>query len=398
MSIRPVLIGIRDVRLFLADRGDLAFSLLLPIALLVLMLAAFPDTTEINTVGYIVDADGGPSASALVERLEDVPGLRLVTLDGDDAQQRLDGTEILLYARIPPGYSDAIAARGTPPPVEIHRRGNGGQEGQIFIGYVLDASDRVAAPALLQPAFDDLVESAGVEVPAEARASALAGALQAAETSPPVAVRSETVGGERGIGVQLFPNLATMFVVFSITLNATAFVEERRRGTIERLLTTRLTLTELFAGTFLGNFFRGFLQLSILFLLGAAAFGFLEPRVLLVGLLFSVLIVSASAALGLLLSAIARTVDQARWGSVFLTALMGVFGGTFVAGDDGLGGLDTVARFTLNYWANRGFRELLLDEGGVVELLPEMGIIAAVAVVLLILSRVFLRPSALGRR
>lgn len=396
--MRPVIIGMRDVRLFLADRGDLAFSLLLPISLLLLMLAAFSDTSEINIAGYIVDADGGPSAAAVIERLGAVTGLRLVTLAEDDAKARLDDSEILLYARIPPGYSDAIASRAAPPAVEVYRRGNGGQEGQVFTGYVLDVSDRVAAPALLQPAFDALIEASGLDITADDRAAALAAALQQSQSSPPVVVSSETVGGDRGIGVQLFPNLATMFVVFAITLNASAFVEERRRGTVERLLTTRLTLTELFAGTFLGNFFRGFLQISILFLLGAAAFGFLEPRVLLVGLLFSVLVVSASSALGLLLSAIARTPDQARWGSVFLTAIMAVFGGTFVASDNGLGALDTAAHFTLNYWANRGFRELLLEDAGLDQLLPEMGVIAAATVVLLIMSRAFLRPSALGRR
>lgn len=62
---------------------------------------------------------------------------------------------------------------------------------------------------------------------------------------------------------------------------------------------------------------------------------------------------SGSAA-ALLLGTLAQTSNQVTWSAVFLTTLMSVFGGTFISGieDTPLG---TVARFTLNYWANRGF-------------------------------------------
>ena len=69
----------------------------------------------------------------------------------------------------------------------------------------------------------------------------------------------------------------TMFVLFAVNLTAQALVDERRRGTLERLLATRLTAGELFTGKFLAYTARGFVQTLILMLLAYAVFGLFTP-------------------------------------------------------------------------------------------------------------------------
>ena len=69
----------------------------------------------------------------------------------------------------------------------------------------------------------------------------------------------------------------TMFVLFAVNLTAQALVDERRKGTLERLLATRLKPGELFTGKFLAYMARGFVQTLILLLLAYAVFRIFTP-------------------------------------------------------------------------------------------------------------------------
>ena len=82
-----------------------------------------------------------------------------------------------------------------------------------------------------------------------------------------------------------------MFVLFAVNLTAQALVDERRKGTLERLLTTRLKTGELFFGKFLAFAARGFVQTTVLLLLAYAVFRIFTPlsfiESLLVALVFA---------------------------------------------------------------------------------------------------------------
>ena len=90
---------------------------------------------------------------------------------------------------------------------------------------------------------------------------------------------------------QFLPGIMTMFVLFAVNLTAQALVEERRKGTLERLLATRLKVGELFIGKFLAYTARGFIQTLILLLLAYAVFRLFTPlsflQALVVALIFA---------------------------------------------------------------------------------------------------------------
>ena len=83
----------------------------------------------------------------------------------------------------------------------------------------------------------------------------------------------------------------TMFVLFAITLSARAIVEERKKGTLERLLTMRLSVGQLFMGKYLANVLRGFVQTFMLLILTYVVFRLFTPisfvETLVVALVFS---------------------------------------------------------------------------------------------------------------
>lgn len=392
MGTRPLLIGLRELKSYLADRGDLLFSLALPVALVALMLAAFGGGAEFHGTGYVVDRDGGPYARSFLDRLRQAPGLEVKLLKPDAARKRLDDSAILVYTEIPPGFSEALAA-GRPVELVRHQRGNGGEVGQIVGGYVQEAAQRVGAAVRLRAQVEQVLTGARVSLPPDQVQAEVERTLAQAEESPPVAVVREGGEDEEDLAATLFPKIVSWFVLFALTLNAQSLVHERRQGTLERLLTTRMTGTEFFLGKFLGNFLRGLIQFILLFGLAALVFDFFTVRSFLLSVLFGALVVAAASALSLVIAALVRTQDQAVWVAVFFTMGMAVFGGTFVELDPD-SPLGSVGRGTLTYWANDSFHALIREGAGPAGILGSIAVMAGVAVAGLALSRLLFRPLA----
>jgi ABC-2 type transport system permease protein len=187
-----------------------------------------------------------------------------------------------------------------------------------------------------------------------------------------------------------------MFVLFAISLGAQVIVDERRKGTLERLLTTRLTRGELFAGKFLSGVFRGFIQTVILLALTWAVFGLFTPLSFLEVLVVAVVFAAAASALGLVIAAFARTADQATWIAVVFTMLSVVLGGTFFHAAKG-SVFDTLGKFSLNTHANDAFVAIINEGRSLGDVWSNVALIALVAIVALAVSRLFFRPVPGGR-
>lgn len=379
MLARTLLVAVREVKAYIADRGDLLFSLLLPVAVLALMLGAFSGTNRFNGTGYFVDRDGGLYATALLDDLRQVPGLEVKLLSPADAARRLERSDILMYTEIPAGFSTNLAA-GQPAELVRHQRGNGAEVDQIVAALVQDAAQRVTAQLRVQAGVTTILDGAGVTLPPEQVTAEVDRAVAAAQANPPVTVVTEASRERASLAETMFPNVAVMFIVFAITLNAQSLVQERRMGTLERLMSTRLSRDEFLLGKFIGNVLRGMIQLSLLFGLGAMVFDFFTWRSFLWSILFGFIVVAASSALGLVVAVIARTPDQAIWTAVFLTMTMTVFGGTFFQASAG-SLFDKLARATLTYWANGGFQQIISQGAGLAALGAALAVMAGVIVV-----------------
>jgi len=386
MFDRLLRVALREVKAYAADRGDLFFSLLLPIAVLALMLGAFSGSGQFNATASVVDRDGGPVAQALLAQLRAVPGLEVKLLAPADAQRQLDRSEILLYTEIPAGFSQALAS-GQPVEVVRHQRGNGAEADQIVAALVQAAAQRAGTEIRVRTQVAAALDTAGVSVPAAQLQAAVAQQVAAADASPPVAVVTEGTGRQTDPAETFFPNVTVMFILFSITLNAQSLVQERRQGTLERLMATRLSENEFLAGKFIGNVFRGLIQLGLLFGLGAIVFHFFTLSSFLWSLVLGVTVVAACSAIGLVVAVLSRTPNQAVWFAVFLTMAMTLVGGTFfsAAGVSGLGGVE---KATVTYWANQGFHRLIAEGAGLAGIAGTLAVMGGIVVVGLGLSRV----------
>jgi ABC-2 type transport system permease protein len=399
---RPLLIAVFELRRYLADRGELAFGILLPIALFALMYGTFSGGTSFNGTAYVVDNDGGPVTAEILERLGDIDGLKVEVLAEREATAKLDRAAILMAVVFPAGFSEAVSARVTsdagdaPDAGDIgtvltRQRGQGGDAGQIATGIVRAVSVQVASEFAARSAVGDALAGDGI---APGRIDeTVARLLAESRENPAVGVASRTVGdGERDSDFvnRLMPGILVMFLTFAVTLGSQSIVQDRRLGTLERLTTTRLTLGQLFIGKFLSGLFRAMFQTLVLMSLGFTVLQVAGASEYFQVVVFCLLIAGAVSAIGLAIGALATSRDQAIWAGVVITMFMTIFGGTFFATS---GTMDVVSRLTLNRYAIDALDamisggESLLDQG------VEAAVMIGIAAVALAIARWGFRAS-----
>ena len=392
--VKPLLIALLQVRIYLRDKADLAFSLLLPIAIFALGYGAFGGGAQFNGTAHMVNLDeGGVYSSLLIERLEEIDGLSVDLLTEPKADSKLDRADILMAIYIPSDFSEKLAL-GEQTQLVFKQRGNGGDEGQIVASIVSGVADRMAQGFQVLAQVGSFLAGSGIgQSVIDVKVQRL---LENERESPAVIVDEETVGGSSELVDQLLPSIITMFVLFAITLSARALVEERKKGTLERLLTTRLSIGQLFTGKFLVNFFRGFVQTLILLLLSYAVFQMFTPLSFVESLVVAILFIAAVSGLGLLIGSIARTEDQATWIAVFFTMAMVMLGGTFFEIPES-GTFHVLSKLSVNTYANEGFWTIIRDGGHLGDIGLNLGVLAGVAIVSLAVGRLLFKVMPGGR-
>ena len=368
--LRPILIASIELKRYFSDKAEMAFSIALPIVMFALMYGAFGGEPSVNITAHVVDLDGGPVSAELLQRLEAVDGVSVELHGSAEADSALDRSAILTAFVIPEGFSSGIRD-GKPVQIKVKRRGHGGDEGQIAAAIVSAvAQDIVAAGAVRSMALSVLGDSSAAGRVDEALAD---------QTGDPAVVVRER-GGEESAAptVGIVAGVLTMFMMFAVSLNAQSLVVERTNGTLERLMTSRLSINQLFVGKFLASSLRGAVQAFVLLLLGFAVMRIAGPGELVQALAFAVLFGAAVSAIGLVIAGLARTRDQAIWSAVFFTMLMTTFGGTFVPFEGGI--MEVISRFTLNRHAFEALRDILAGSGGLTEQGMGLAILGAVVV------------------
>jgi len=357
---RPLALAGKELKMFLRDPQMLFFSLALPLVLVLLMTAAFGGQSQFSATARLVDLDRGPLGAELVERLEAAPGVTVDVLDPETAERLLEDSDIVNLVVIGEEFSERLAA-GQAPDIRVRLRGTGDTEGQIVNSYVESIVREMLGESLASRQVETMLAAAGVDVPAEEVEARVNELFAETRETPPVTVSEETVGARSEPIAQFLPGMVTMFTLFAVSLTAVSLVEERRKGTLERLMTTTLTRAELLSGTWLGNFGRGLVQVVFLFGLAWLFFNVLTPPSFVSIILFGVVAVASVAGIGLVVAAISRTPEQANWIAVFFTMIMSSLGGSFFDTSGFTGAMGALTRMTYNFWANDGFRRIILE-------------------------------------
>jgi ABC-type multidrug transport system permease subunit len=392
--LRPFIVALREIRTYLQDKADLAFSLLLPIALFALMYGAFGGQSMFHGTAYVVNEDqGGTYSAVFVERLGEVENLDVELLSMEEADSRLEGSDLLMVLCIPKGFSDELNS-GHPAQLVFKQRGNGGQEAQIVASLVRGVAEEMNQEFQVRRQVESTL--VGRNISQDRIETTVQQFLDREREYPIVGIGEETVGSSPDPLNQFLPGIVTMFVLFAITLTARTIVEERKNGTLERLLTTRLSVGQLFVGKFFAGISRGFVQTFILLALAYIVFRLFTPLSFAESLVIALIFAAAASAFGLVVASIARSEDAATWIAVCFTMVMVMLGGTFFTISEG-SVLYAFSKASINTYANDAFNTIIAQRGSLADVRLQLAVLAGVTVAGLSLSRMLFKFAPGGR-
>jgi len=181
--------------------------------------------------------------------------------------------------------------------------------------------------------------------------------------------------------------IGVMFLMFTASGSAGALLDEAESGTLERVLSTRVTMTKLLGGKLLFNTLLAFVQLVAMFLWGWAVFklDFFShvPGFIVMGLCTAF----AVAAFGLLLASACHTRAQLGALSTLVILIMSSVGGSMFPRFLMPEAMQKAGLLTINAWAIDGFTKVFWRDLPLWDLWPQVGVLLALGVVLFVVAR-----------
>ena len=108
---RPWYIAVLELKRYLVNPGELAFSIALPVLLFSLMYGAFGGgDASFHATAHVVNLDSGEYGRRLIERLDGMEEISVRERTLEDADGALERSAILTAVVIPAGFSDALEA------------------------------------------------------------------------------------------------------------------------------------------------------------------------------------------------------------------------------------------------------------------------------------------------
>ncbi len=361
-----------ELRLFLRDRSNLFFVFVFPLLLVLMIGLQFGEGASTGRVA--LSGTASDLRSGLVERLE---GDDVVVSDGtwEDALALLARGRLDAAVRVDDAAASAYDA-GEGLTLEVVRGSSGNAQ-------VVEQQVRVAVEGLRADRGRLLaLESAGV--PADRAASAVA-AAEDQVVAPRLEVTSVDRLSQEFEGMGQFEFGASgqllLFTFLACLGGSATLIQARRLGVVSRMLAGPMTAGELVAGQMLGRwaialFQGGYLMLATSLLFGVD-WGNL-PLALLVLLLFS--LVAAGAAI--LLGTVLENEGAAAGAGVGFGLVLAALGGSMFPLELFPDTMRAISRITPHAWAYEALADIQRRGAGLVDVLPQLGVLAAMALVL----------------
>lgn len=371
---QPLTIALLELRRFLRDRSNLFFVFVFP--MLIVLFVGLQFGEQAQQTRAVVVGEQSTLRSALVEGLRD-SGQRVTLSEEDAALEQVARARADVAVVIDTDAASAYAAgddlRLTVVPSSALTAQAAVQQVQVVAQQLSTEQGQMAA-----------LTAEGV--PADQAEAALGRARDVVAT-PRLEVQRVDELAEQFEGLGQFDFGASgqllLFVFLSSLTGSVTLIQARRLGVVARTLSGPVTAGQLVLGEALGRFVIAIVQggwimvaSSVLFDVGWGSL----PLALLVLSLFA--LVSAGAAM--LLGAVMDNEGAASGLGVGLGLVLGALGGSMFPLELFPEGMRLVSRFTPHSWAYEALADIQRRGGDLLDVAPELGVLAAMALVLLL--------------
>jgi len=268
-------------------RDRMTLALMLAIPAMQLVLFGFAIRTEVRDVPTVLLDEARSSESrALAAVLENTGNFRLVgSVEGrGDLRAAIESGRAQAALVIPPDYTRDVK-RGRTATAQV----------------IVDAADPMSSAAAIS----------GAALAAQARSAALLGRRAAPPAPLEVRVRPWYNPALRS-EVYIVPGLIGVLLSLTmILITSLSITRERERGTLEQLVVTPIGKTSMMLGKIIPFVLVGYVQMTVVLLLGRFLFGVPVRGSLLALYAVTFAFMMASLGLGLFVSTVARTQAQA---------------------------------------------------------------------------------------
>ncbi len=368
---RTLALALRIVRQFLRDRRTMALLFVAPLVIMTVLNFVLGSSSASVTLALVPP---GGASGASVERelraaLSNANGVSVTTISAGQVDATLKAGDANGALIFPPDFAQTLASGGKPS-----------------VTLRLDGSNPAAAAQLKQLAAFAL---ASLSAP-----SAFPGAGQFSAAAPPVALATTYLYGgpqytQTDALAPMFIGLFSFFFVF--LLASVAFLRERSQGTLERVLVSPLSRTELTLGYVLG--FTLFATIQSLVIL---AFVIYVLRVHYAGNPWLIFLVTLSLTIGgvnmgIFASAFARNELQVIQFIPLLIVPQTLLGGLFFGVSTLPVVLKQVAYILPLTWANFALQDVMLKGLGLADIWPDLVFLVGFAALMVVAAALSLR-------
>ncbi|MCJ7710287.1 MAG: ABC transporter permease [Chloroflexi bacterium] len=376
-----LLIAAKDLRQRLRDRSIIVFAVAAPLGLAFIFSLLLGGATSFHADYGVADLDGGPLATTFTEQvlggLEDAGVATIETRPTEaDARQAVEladaeGWKADAAFVIPIGFSEAIAA-GQPTSILFLGAKDAGLGTEIARSVAARFADGVTGVQLAMLTLGDL---RGAPPTGPEMATIVAAAQQ------PAIALVDTGADLRQLSWTTFFSsaMAILFLFFAVQSGMLSLFEERRQGTLARMLSGPIRPGAILAGKALGSFVTGVASLFVLIVATTLMLGAdwgPPPGVALI------VIAAVTSAIGIttLVTSFMKTADGAGAANAAVAMTLGILGGTVSPSAQAPEALQGLSLVTPHAWFLRGLAEMQ-GGGTIADALPAVGVLLAVGLV-----------------
>ena len=274
-------------------RDRLTFAMMTGLPALQLLLFGYAIQTDVRKLPTVVlDESRSSESRRLVQVLQNTDNFRVVASvqSRGEAQDWIERGAARVALVVPPDYARHIH-RGTTATAQL----------------LIDAADPQSSGAAMS----------GAQLAAQARSTQLLAVRM--PVRPPVEIRVRPwYNPAQRSAMFIVPGIVGILLTLTMTvITSSAIVRERERGTLEQLIVTPVGKTSLMLGKLVPFVLVGYVQMTVVHMLGALVFAVPLRGSLLLLYAIALVFIFASLGIGLFISTVARSQIQAMQLSVF---------------------------------------------------------------------------------
>ena len=403
------------------DRAAFVLAFVLPIIFFSIFAGIFGGGSGRSTTNpvrvAVVDEDGSETSRRFVAALKAESALNVVAATGKTsgeaapftsaaAEEAVKAGEIPAALIIPKGFGERpvrFGPSGERPVLSLLSDPSDPVAPQVVAGLAQKAAMTAMPDAMARGGIDAIDRWGGGLTPEQR--GRLEENLKFLRGGPPAIVgagvpsdggsglvevrRRDVLGQKKGNPMVAFyaASIGVMFLLFSAAGAGGALIEEAESGTLDRILSTRVTMGKLLAGKLVYLAGIAAAQLTVMFLWGSIAFGLVMRGHWIGFLIMTVSTALAASTFGLLLAAVSRSRMQLVALSNVAVLVMSALGGSMFPRFLMPEFLQKVGLVTLNAWAIDGFQKVFWREEPVLRLWPQVLVLCGIACVFFVLAR-----------